>query len=183
MRGWWWFYTLHFSSLGAIVVLFFLATCYDNNAFLMELWKRSYIESESDNYKLILKQRGDLNLLCRDKLLWSSQISDKDAGVFQFQCDGNLVIRNVNEVDVWESNTVHDGWSFDGLPDRPTFQDDGNLVLYSDSTVKWSKETYGKCPTGNFCSHSFWKAIRFSTNFSLHKKWNSPLRISSVNVI
>ena len=71
--------------------------------------KRSYIESESDNYKLILKERRDLDLLCRDKLLWSSQIPNKDADVFQFQCDRNLVIRNVNGVDVWESNTVHDG--------------------------------------------------------------------------
>ena len=153
---------MHICSLGAIVVLFFLAACYGNKCLPRgTVKKRSYIESENGNYKLILKESGDLELLCRDKLLWSSHTSNKDADVFQFQSDGNLVIRNVNGVDVWESNTVYDGWGFDGPPDRLILQDDGNLVLYAGSTAKWSTETYGKCPTGNYCSHSFWKTVTF----------------------
>ena len=102
-----------------------------------------------------------MELLCRDKLLWSSHTSDKDADVFKFQSDGNLVIRNVNRVDVWESNTVYDGWGFDEPLCHIILKDDGNLVLYAGSIAKWSSEIYGKCPTGNYCSHSFWKIITF----------------------
>ena len=71
--------------------------------------KGSYIESESGNYKLMLKVSGDLELLCRDKLLCSSHSSNEDTDVFQFQSNGNLVIKNVNGVETWESNTVYDG--------------------------------------------------------------------------
>ena len=92
-----------------------------------------------------------MELLCRDKLLWSSHTSDKDADVFQFQPDGNLVIRKVSGAGVWETNTMHNKLGFDGLPDRLILQNDGNLVSYAGSIAKWSTETYGKCLTGNFC--------------------------------
>ena len=154
-----------FSQFRCIVVLFFIAACYDNICIPHGTMKKgSYIESESGNYKLTLKESGDLELLCKDKLLWSSNTSNKDPDVFQFQSDGNLVIRNVNGTDVWESNTVYIGLDVDGPPDRLILQDNGNLVLFAGSAVKWSTETHGKCPTGNFCWHLFWKTIRFSTN-------------------
>ena len=113
--------------------------------------KGSYIKSESGNYKLILTESGDLKLLCRDKLLWSNHTSDKNADVFQFQSDGNLVIRNISGAGVWETNTMHNELVFDGPPDRLILQNDGNLVLYAGSIAKWSTETYGKCLTDNFC--------------------------------
>ena len=136
--------------------------------------KGSYIESESGTHKLILKESGDLELLCRGKLLWSSHTSTKHADVFQFQSDGNLIIRNVNGVDACQSNTVYDAWSIDKPADRLILQDDDHLVLYAGSTVKWSTETYEKCPTVNFCSHSFWKSIRFSTNDLLIISFKNP---------
>ena len=97
MRGWWCLHTLHFHSLGTIFVLFVLAACYGNKCLPHGTMKRrSYIKSESGNYKLILTNSRDLELLYRDKLLWSSHTSDKNADVFQFQPDGNLVLRNVS---------------------------------------------------------------------------------------
>ena len=113
--------------------------------------KGSYIKSESGNYKLILTESGDLELLFRDKLRWSSHTSEKNADVFLFQSDGNLVIRNVTGAGVWETNTMHNELGFDKPPDRLILQNDGNLVLYAGNIAKWSKKTYGKCLTGSFC--------------------------------
>ena len=127
-----------------------LAACYNNKCIPHgTLNKGSYIESESGIHKLMLKERGDLELLCRDKLLWSSNTSNQDVNVFQFQSDGNLVIRNKHGQNVWESNTVHDRWSFDGPPDSLVLENNGNLILYAGNTAKWSTETNGKCPTDN----------------------------------
>ena len=152
MRGWWCHYTLHYHSLSTIFVLFFLAACYGNKCLPHGTMKKgSYIKSESGNYKLILTESGDLELLCRGKLLWSSHTSDKNADVFQFQSDGNLVIRNVSGAGVWETNTMHNELGFDGPPDRLILQNDGNLVSYAGNIAKWSTEAYGKCLTGNFC--------------------------------
>ena len=63
--------------------------------------KGSYIESVSGNSKLVLTESGDLELLCGDNLLWSNHTSDKNTDVFQFQPDGNLVIRNISRAGVW----------------------------------------------------------------------------------
>ena len=133
-----------------------LAACYDNVCHPYgTLKKGDFIVSESGVYKLILKKSGSLELLRWDALIWSSNTVSSDIDVFQFQSDGNLVIRKTNGTYAWESKTVYDGLGFDPPPDNLILQNNGNLVLYAGSKVKWSTETHGKCPTGKY-----WEQIR-----------------------
>ena len=82
--------------------MLFLAACYGNKCLPHGTMKKgSYIESESGKSKLILTESGDLELLCGDNLLWSNHTSDENTDVFQFQPDGNLVIRNISGAGVW----------------------------------------------------------------------------------
>ena len=98
-----------------------------------------------------MKETGNLELICKDTLLWSSNTKDSDVDVFQFQSDGNLVIRKIDGTNAWESNTVYDGVNSDGPPDRLISQNDGNVVLYAGSKPKWSTGTHTGCPSGKFC--------------------------------
>ena len=71
-----------------------LALCQDNVCYPSEsLKKRSSVESRDGVHKLILQETGNLELICRDDVLWSSNTENSDADRFQFQSDGNLVIR------------------------------------------------------------------------------------------
>ena len=98
-----------------------------------------------------MKETGNLELICKDTLLWSSNTKDSDVDVFQFQSDGNLVIKKIDGTNAWESNTAYDGVNSDGPPDRLTSQNDGNVVLYAGSKPKWSTGTHEGCPSGRFC--------------------------------
>ena len=92
-------------------------------------------------------------MVCRGGVVWSTQTAGQDIDVFQFQQDGNLVVRKNGGDDAWESSTVHDHGGFAPWDPRPTLlvmQDDGNLVLYAGSDVRWSTNTKDKCLTGKF---------------------------------
>ena len=129
-----------------------LASCYDNVCHPHgTLSKGNFLESESGVYKFILRESGNLELLCKNKLLWSSNTKSPDVDVFQFQSDGNLVVRKTDGTDYWESKTVYNKWAtFDPPPDNLVLQNDGNVVLYAKSKAQWSTETNGKCLTGKF---------------------------------
>ena len=142
-----------------------LASCYDNVCHTHgTLNKGDFIESESGVYKFILKESGNLELLCRNKLLWSSNTKSSDVDVFQFQSNGNLAVGKTDGKISWESNTVYNEWAtFDPPPDNLVLQNDGNVVLYAKTRAKWSTETNEKCPTGKFCK-SFKLCCLFITN-------------------
>ena len=108
------------------------------------LGKGSSIKSENGIYKLILRESGNLELMCRDTSLWSSKTENPYVDVFQYQSNGNLVIRKADGRYLWESKTVHDVKP----PGRLVLQNDGNLILYADSEAIWHTNTYGKCHTG-----------------------------------
>ena len=103
-----------------------------------------FIESKSGVYKFILKTSGNLELFCRDALLWSSNTYDADVDVFQFQSGGNLVIKKINGTNAWESKTIYNKRSFDGAPECLIIQDDGDVVLYAGIRSKWKTSTFGK---------------------------------------
>ena len=128
-----------------------LAACYDNVCHPHGILKKEdFTVSDSGVYKFILKESGNLELLCWGMLLWSSNTISSDIDVFQFQADGNLVIRKTDGTYAWESNTVYNEPSFDPPPDNLILQDDGNLVLYAGGKAKWRTQTHGKCPTGKY---------------------------------
>ena len=85
--------------------------------------------------------------MCKNTLLWSSNSKDSDVDVFQYQSNGNLVIRKTDGTYAWESNTA----LYEGEPpDRLVLQNDGNLVLYAGNQSRWDTKTSGKCNTGKF---------------------------------
>jgi hypothetical protein len=58
------------------------------------------------------------------------------------QQDGNVVLYNSNHAAIWATNTARKGG------ERLVMQNDGNLVLYSNSGPIWSSKTIGN--TGAF---------------------------------
>ena len=120
--------------------------CHPNGS----LSKRNSIKSGNGVYEFILQENGNLELKCNDTLLWSSDTKNSDVEDFQFQSDGNLVIRKKNGTYAWESQTVYDGSGPNGPPDRLILQNDGNVVLYAGREAKWSTGTRGKCASGKF---------------------------------
>ena len=130
------------------ILLLPLAFCHNNLCHPNEiLEKGSSIESKNGVYKLILRESGKLELMCNDTSLWSSETKNPDVDVFQYQSNGNLVIRKADGTCLWESKTMHDV----NPPDRLVLQDDGNLVLYAGNTSKWHTNTYNKSCPGKFC--------------------------------
>ena len=129
------------------ILLLPLAFCHNNLCHPNEiLEKGSSIESKNGVYKLILRESGDLELMCNDTSLWSSKTKNPDVDVFQYQSNGNLIIRKADGTYLWESKTVHTV----NPPDRLVLQDDGNLVLYAGNISKWHTNTYSKCSPGKF---------------------------------
>ena len=80
-------------------------------------------------------------------LLWSSNTKNPDVDIFQYQSNGNLVIRKADGTYPWKSKTMHDV----NPPEILVWQNDGNLVLYAGSIGKWHTDTYGQCSPGKFC--------------------------------
>ena len=74
------------------------------------------------------KQNGNLELLCRDTMIWSTDTRNSDVDVFQFESNGNLVIRNTDGTYAWESKIKYNGSGPNGPPDRLFLQNDGNVV-------------------------------------------------------
>ena len=134
------------------MLIIILAGCFKNKCLVQGYLKKGKeINSVNGNYKLILQQSGNLEILCRGKSIWSSNTTSSDIDVFQFQLDRNLVVRRKNGTYAWESMTVHDNggfYSWEPRENRLVMQDDGDLVLYADDEVRWRTGTSGKCPEG-----------------------------------
>ena len=96
---------------------------------------------------MILRESGNLELICRNTLLWSSNTKNPDVDVFQYESNGNLVIRKADGTYLWESKTMHDV----NPPGILVLQNDGNLVLYAGRIAKWHTGTHEKCNPGKFC--------------------------------
>jgi hypothetical protein len=65
-----------------------------------------------------------------------AQIDSPKGGIkLIFQGDGNLVLRNTQNVAIWNSGTSHKGGN------RLVMQSDGNLVMYKGGTAVWNTHT------------------------------------------
>jgi len=106
-----------------------------------------YIQSKTYSYITRLEHDGELVVYMNDHFhpknaLWRSK---KTGGQKPYrlvmQEDGNLVIYDIQNKDIWESGTDGKGSKGHGL----VMQDDGNLVIYDGANIPiWDTNTYRK---------------------------------------
>lgn len=101
--------------------------------------QNSQLTSNNGKYKLLMQGDGNLVLyqtIPSDKVVWATNtISNNTPFMCLFQVDGNLVIYDGKSNVVWASNTA--GKMVTVL----SLQDDGNLVIYNNSTAIWATNT------------------------------------------
>jgi len=141
----------------------------DGNLVLYDGFRALWSTNTSGSKATRLTLQADGNLVLYTAAgtpVWHTQTSGSDASSLKLQTDGNLVLYNPSNVALWNSNTHH---APDGLAtttrimpangqmyigqrletakrDRYLlFQNDGNLVLYSDTgTPLWNSKTAGR---------------------------------------
>mgnify|MGYP002335825529 CR=1 FL=1 len=138
----------------------------DGNLELYVNFKKAWESRTSGSTAVRLLNQSDGNLVlysATGTALWSSNTSGLSAGPLRLQSDGNLVLYSATGTALWSSNTAgsnqlniitqifRQGSSLFAqqritTPDRKvylTLQEDGNLVLYRESTPIWDSVTIG----------------------------------------
>ena len=124
-----------------------LAVCHNNVCYLGgTLEKGNSIKSKKWGLIINPERKSNVELICRDTLIWESSTANSNVGVSQYKLNGNLVISRKNGTYAWESKTVCD----EKPSDRLVLQNDDNVVLYDGGEAKWSTKIHEKCPIGNF---------------------------------
>lgn len=106
-----------------------------NNCFLGpggKLIPGESLVSPSGKYTFALNPNGALTLI-GPGVNWSSNTAGQKVNCLVMQSDGNLVLRDINQNDIWHSGTFNHA-SF------LVIQDDGNAVIYQQGNI-WSTET------------------------------------------
>ena len=158
--------------------------------------KGSYLKSESGAYKLILQQNGNLEIVCKNTSVWSTNTFDSDINSMRFDDFGVIGLRkSSSSLNVW-SSLPH--WEGTLNPDSLIMQDDGNLRAFERELISNEKRqffatnSFGKCPAGNiFFSFRLCYAMRkkcpyselFWSAFSrIWTEYGEVLRISPYSV-
>ena len=132
-----------------------LENCVGNKCFLGEVLKKEkYLHSENRKYSMVLKNSGNLEILCGKVLIWASNTYDSRIDGLYFNYDAYnswLYLVALGE----SSSTIK--WILHG-DDQQTYllilQNDGNLALYSSrawynpSGFQAALDTNGKCSNG-----------------------------------
>lgn len=123
--------------------------------------KGSYLQSASGSYKLILQQNGNLEIVCKNTSVWSTNTFDSDINSMRFDDSGIIGIRKPSSSwDVWSSAP---GWQGSINPDSLIIQNDGNLraferdIISNEKRQIFATNSFGKCPAGNI--FSFFQAM------------------------
>ena len=123
--------------------------------------KGSYLQSASGSYKLILQQNGNLEIVCKNTSVWSTNTFDSDINSMRFDDSGIIGIRKPSSPwDVWSSAP---GWQGSINPDSLIIQNDGNLraferdIISNEKRQIFATNSFGKCPAGNI--FSFFQAM------------------------
>lgn len=126
--------------------MLFLENCKgDTCTHLGVLKKGKYLLSKNGAFKFILQDNGNLEILCKNKLLWASDTISENVDFMYFKKNGKLVLYGKDETDLWSRPTEESK----RLPKKLILQDDGNLVLVDEfGTVIWESGTNGICDQG-----------------------------------
>jgi peptidoglycan hydrolase-like protein with peptidoglycan-binding domain len=120
-------------------------------------WPRALWSSNTSGAYATLEMQEDGNLVAYRQghiPMWSTNTGGNPGAYAALQDDGNLTVIARDGRALWANGVVHDrliggetlraGWAIQS-PDRKhrlAMQSDGNVVVYSGSTVRWSSKTF-----------------------------------------
>ena len=133
-----------------------LGSCSGNECSLGGvLRKEEYLESENQNYRMVLRSSGNLEILCGKVLIWASNTCDSRIDRLFFKYDESKSWDYIVALGESDSSIKWILHGDDYYTQKLILQNDGNLVLYS-SHKPWynpngvvdALDTYGKCSNG-----------------------------------
>ena len=95
-------------------------------------------------FKLILQENEKLEILCKNRSIWSTDTITDNIDFMYLKKDGKLVLYGKDETDVciWCENSVFE-------PQKLVLQNDGNLAFLDQfNIVVWASATDSVCDQG-----------------------------------
>ena len=109
------------------------------------LKKGKHLESNNGIFKLTLQENGNLEILCKNKSIWSTETITDNVDFMYLKANGILVLHGKDETDVWGIDTIYAAFE----PQKLQLKNDGNLVLLSQfNNVLWASATDSVCDQG-----------------------------------
>ena len=109
------------------------------------LKKGKHLQSNNGIFKLTLQENGSLEILCRNKSIWSTDTITDNVDFMYLKTNGKLVLYGKDEADVWETDTSYGVFE----PQKLQLKNDGNLVLLDQfNSVVWASSTDSVCDQG-----------------------------------
>lgn len=109
------------------------------------LKKGKHLQSKNGIFKLTLQENGSLEILCRNKSIWSTDTITDNVDFMYLKTNGKLVLYGKDETDVWETDTSYSVFE----PQKLQLKNDGNLVLLDQfNSVVWASATDSVCDQG-----------------------------------
>ena len=109
------------------------------------LKKGKHLQSKNGIFKLTLQENGSLEILCRNKSIWSTDTITDNVDFMYLKTNGKLVLYGKDEADVWETDTGYGVFE----PQKLQLKNDGNLVLLDQfNSVVWAFSTDSACDQG-----------------------------------
>ena len=111
------------------------------------LKKGKHLESNNGIFKLTLQENGNLEILCKNKSIWSTETITDNVDFMYLKTNGKLVLHGKDETDVWEIAV----WGIDTVFEAKKLhlKNDGNLVLLDQfNSVVWASATDSVCDQG-----------------------------------
>ena len=114
--------------------------------------KGNHLQSTNGVYKFIIQQNGNLEILCKNTSIWSSNTFDPNIEEMHFTETGVVTLRKPSSnFDVWRSDPR---WHASINPVNLVMQNDGNLRAFernhrnNEIVPIFATNTNGKCPAG-----------------------------------
>ena len=104
----------------------FLENCNGDTCTQMGVFKKGkYLQSNHGIFKLTIQESGSLEILCRNKSIWSTDTTTDNVDFMYLKTNEKLVLYGMDETDVWEIDTSNGVLE----PQKLQLENDGNLVL------------------------------------------------------
>ena len=99
--------------------------------------KGSYLKSANGAYKLIFQQNDNLEIVCKNTSVWSTNTFDSDINSMRFDDSGNIGLpKSSSPWDVWSSMP---GWQGSTNPESLIMQDHSDLRAFERELISNEK--------------------------------------------